>query len=140
MSFFAPTPLMIVVFSFSMRTRLALPSICSVTFYKLDAEILRDHVARGKDRDVFEHRFTAVSRTRRLHGRHLQAAAQLVDDERRQRLALDILGDDEQRVYLLAATASRRGSIGCSEESFFSWIRIYASSSSASIFSALVTK
>src|SRR4029434_13958 len=34
---------------------------------------------------------------RSLHGRRLQRATQLVDDERGQCLALDVLGDDEQR-------------------------------------------
>ena len=33
-----------------------------------------------------------------LTARHLQAAAELVDDERGKRLALDILGDDEERL------------------------------------------
>ena len=33
----------------------------------------------------------------RLDGRRLQRAAQLVDDQRRQRLAFDVFGDDQQR-------------------------------------------
>jgi hypothetical protein len=37
----------------------------------------------------------------RLDGRDLEAAAQLVDDERGQRLALDLLGDDQQRLARL---------------------------------------
>ena len=32
-----------------------------------------------------------------LTAQHLEHAAQLVDDQRRQRLALDVLGDDQQR-------------------------------------------
>ena len=36
-----------------------------------------------------------------LDRRHLQAATQLIDDQRRQRLAFDILGDDEQRLASL---------------------------------------
>ena len=64
---------------------------------ELDAEVLGDHRAGGKDRDVLEHRLAAIAEARRLDRRHLQAAAQLVDDQGRQRLALDILGDDEQR-------------------------------------------
>ena len=54
--------------------------------------------AAGQDGDVLEHRLAAVAEARRLHGRGLQRAAQLVDDERRQRFALDVLGDDEQRL------------------------------------------
>jgi hypothetical protein len=40
----------------------------------------------------------------------------------------------------LCTTASRSGNRDCRLESFFSCKRMYASSSSASIFSALVTK
>ena len=54
-------------------------------------------LAAGEDRDVLEHRLAAIAEARRLDRRDLQRAAQLVDDERRQRLALDVLGDDEQR-------------------------------------------
>src|SRR5208283_2842860 len=64
---------------------------------ELDAEILADHLAAGQDRDVLEHRLAAIAEARRLDRRDLQAAAQLVDDECRQRLALDVLGDDQQR-------------------------------------------
>ena len=54
--------------------------------------------AAGQDGDVLQHGLAAVAEARRLHGRHLQAAAQLVDHQRRQRLALDVLGDDQQRL------------------------------------------
>jgi hypothetical protein len=64
---------------------------------QLDAEVLGDHLALGQDGNVFQHRLAAVAEARRLHRRHLEAAAQLVDDQRRQRLALDVLGDDQQR-------------------------------------------
>ena len=87
---------MIVVFSLSIRTRLALPSICSGDVLELDAEVLGDHRAAGQDRDVFEHRLAAIAEARRLDRRDLEAAAQLVDDQGRQRLALDVLGDDER--------------------------------------------
>src|SRR3989454_2137214 len=38
-----------------------------------------------------------VAEAGRLDGAHLQRAAELVDHERRERLALGVLGDDEQR-------------------------------------------
>ena len=88
---------------------------------ELDAEVFRDHLAAGEDGDVFEHGLAAIAEARRLDGRDLQAAAQLVDDERGERLALDVLGDDEQRLAGLhdgledrqqrpaATTASSRG-------------------------------
>ena len=98
MSVFLPAPSMIVVFSFSMRTFLARPSICERHVLELDAEVLGDHLAAGEDGDVLEHRLAAIAEARRLDGRDLEAAAQLVDDQRRERLALDVLGDDEQRL------------------------------------------
>src|SRR5439155_1575247 len=39
----------------------------------------------------------SVAEPRRLDGTHLQRAAQLVDDQGRERLTLHVLGDDEQR-------------------------------------------
>ena len=57
--------------------------------------------AAGEDGDVLEHGLAAIAEARRLDGRDLEAAAQLVDDERGQRLALDVLGDDEQRLARL---------------------------------------
>ena len=65
--------------------------------FELDAEILGDHLAAGQHRDVFEHGLAAIAEARRLDGRDLEAAAQLVDDQRRQRFAFDVLGDDQQR-------------------------------------------
>src|SRR5207248_3255762 len=64
---------------------------------ELDAEILADDLTRCQDRDVLEHRLAAIAEARRLHGRNLEAASQLVDDECGERLALDVLGDDQQR-------------------------------------------
>ena len=51
----------------------------------------------GQDGDVLEHGLAAVAEARCLHGRHLEAAAQLVDHQGRQRLALDVLGNDQER-------------------------------------------
>src|SRR5690606_39857343 len=65
---------------------------------KLDAEVFRDHLTTGEDGDVLEHGLAAVTKARSLDGGDLQAATQLVDDERGKRLTLDILGNDEQRL------------------------------------------
>ena len=45
-----------------------------------------------------QHGLAAIAEARRLDGGDLQAAAQLVDDERGQRLAVDVFGDDQQRL------------------------------------------
>ncbi len=48
--------------------------------------------------DVLEHRLATISVARGLDGTDLEDAAELVDDERRERLAGHVLGDDEQRL------------------------------------------
>ena len=58
-------------------------------------------LAAGQDGDVLEHRLAPIAEAGRLHRRDLEPAAQLVDDQRRQRLALDVLGDDQQRLAAL---------------------------------------
>src|SRR3546814_10015039 len=58
---------------------------------------LSDDFALAQDRDVLEHRLAAIAEARRLDRGDLQTATQLVDDERGQLLALDVLGDDQQR-------------------------------------------
>ena len=68
---------------------------------ELDAEVLRDHLAAADDRDVFQHRLAPIAEARRLDRGHLEAAAQFVDDQGRQRLAFDVLGDDQQRTAAL---------------------------------------
>ena len=64
---------------------------------ELEAHLLGDHLAAREDRDVLEHALAAVAEARRLDGDGLERAAQLVDDDRRERLALDVLGHDQQR-------------------------------------------
>ena len=66
-------------------------------FSSLMTEVFGDRLAAGQGRDVLEHRLAAIAEAGRLHGRRLQRAAQLVDDERRERFTLDVFRDDEQR-------------------------------------------
>ena len=47
--------------------------------------------------DVLEHRLAALAEAGGLDGDRLERAADLVDDERGERLALDVLGDDHER-------------------------------------------
>ena len=65
---------------------------------ELDAEIFRDRLAAGQDRDVLQHRLAAIAEARSLDRCDLEAAAQLVDDERGESLAFHVLGDDQQRL------------------------------------------
>src|SRR6202166_3081440 len=47
---------------------------------ELDAEIFRDRLAAGQDRDVLQHGLAAIAEARSLDGRDLQTAAQTVDE------------------------------------------------------------
>ena len=108
---------------------------------ELAADLLGDDRATGQDGDVCEHLLAAVAEARGLDGQDVERAAQLVDHQGRQRLAVDVLGDDHQ---VLAATWSdllqQRAGCPGSAEIFLSVIRMYGSSSSASMRSGLVTK
>src|SRR4051794_38341450 len=68
---------------------------------ELEAHLLGDHLGAREDRDVLEHPLAAIAEARRLDGDGLEGAAQLVDDDRRERLALDVLRHDQQRATLL---------------------------------------
>ena len=79
------------------RDLLGLAEILELDVLELDAEVLGDGASARQDRDVLEHGLAAIAEARRLDGRDLQRAAQLVDDERRERLAVHVLRDDDER-------------------------------------------
>src|SRR5205085_8358001 len=79
-----------------------------VDVLELDTELVRHDLAPGEDGHVLEHRLAAIAETRRLYRSRLQRAAQLVDDERRKGLTLDVLGDDEQRLARLSDALEQR--------------------------------
>ena len=118
---------------------LGAPELLDGHVLEFDPQLLGDHLGAGQHSDVLQHRLAAVAEARRLDRAAPERAADVVDDQRRQGLALDVLGDDQQR---------RAGLRHCSS----SWIRSLsaeilrstssttASSSTASIFSASVTK
>ena len=62
----------------------------------------------GEDRDVLEHGLAAVAEAGRLDGADLQRAAELVDHERGQGLALDVFRDDEKGLALLGDLLEKR--------------------------------
>ena len=64
--------------------------------------------AAGQDGDVAEHRLAAVAEAGGLDRADVQDAAELVDDQGRQRLALDVLGDDQQRLARLRDLLQQR--------------------------------
>src|SRR5581483_2486131 len=68
---------------------------------ELEAQLLGDHLAAREDRDVFQHPLAAVAEARSLDSDGLEGAAELVDYDRRERLALDVLRDDQERLARL---------------------------------------
>ena len=89
---------MIVVLSLVMVTFLALPRSESFTPSSSMPRSLKIGGAAGEHRDVAQHRLAAIAVARGLHRTHLQNAAELVDDQRRQGFAFDVFGDDQQRL------------------------------------------
>src|ERR1700716_2744012 len=63
---------------------------------ELAAGLFGDDLAAGEDRDVLEHRLATVTEARRLDAEHVERAAQLVHHEGRERLAVDVLADDDE--------------------------------------------
>src|SRR5438270_3241394 len=87
---------------------LGLAEIADLHVLQLDAEIFRDGLATREDRDILQHRLATIAESRSLHGRHLQRATQLVDDQRRERFALDVFRNDEQRLAALRDLLQQR--------------------------------
>ncbi len=83
-----------------MVTRLAEPRIGLVHVLQLDAQVFGDELAGGQDGDVFHHGLAAVAEAGSLDGDDVDGAAQLVDDQGRQRFAVHVLGDDQQGLAL----------------------------------------
>src|SRR6266852_2336867 len=78
-----------------------LAQLLDLGLVELEAEVFAYDLAAGKDGHVFEHRLAAVTETWSLDGDSGEGTAQLVDDQGRARLALDVLGNDQQRLALL---------------------------------------
>ena len=94
----SPAPSTIVVVSFASDDAARAAELRELRVLELEAHLLGDDLAAGEDRDVLEHALAAVAEARGLHGDAGEGAAQLVHDERREGLALDVLGDDQQRL------------------------------------------
>jgi hypothetical protein len=82
---------------------------------QLEADLLGDDLTAGEDGDVLEHRLAAVTEAGSLDGDRLEGATDLVDDQGGQGLALDVLGDDQQRLAA-CMTFSSTGSRSLTEE------------------------
>src|SRR5208282_6089731 len=75
---------------------LALAERGDLDLLDLGAEFLGDQSAAGQNRHVLQHLLAPIAEARRLHRRDLDRCAQFVDDQRGQRLAVDVLGDYQE--------------------------------------------
>ena len=66
-----------------------------------EPDVLADDLSAGHDGEVLHVGLAVVAKARRLDGDDLEACAQLVDNESRERLALDVLSDDHEGLLLL---------------------------------------
>ena len=90
------------------RDLLRLAQVLELDRLELDPQVFGHGLAVGQDGDVFEHRLAAIAEARRLDGRDLERASELVDDERRQRFAFEVLREDEQRTARLRHLLEQR--------------------------------
>ena len=65
--------------------------------FELQPQVFADQRAGGQHGNVAEQSLAAIAKARSLDRTDVEHAAQLVDDQRRQRLAIDVLGNDQQR-------------------------------------------
>ena len=94
------------------RDLLGAAEVGELDVLELDAEVLEDRLAAGQDGDVAEHGLAAVAVAGGLDGGDLEDAAELVDDQGRQGLALDVLGDDQQRLVGPGDLLEQRDQLG----------------------------
>ena len=101
MSAFLPAPWMMVVRVLVDLDLLGLAKLAELKVFQLQAQVFADHGAAGQDRHVAEHGLAAVAKARGLDRGDVENAPQLVDDQGGQGLALDVLGDDQERLARL---------------------------------------
>ena len=79
---------------------------------QLEPDLRVDHRAAGGDGQVVHERLAAVTEERRLDRGDPDGLADRVDDQGGQRLALDVLGDDQQRLAVGEHLLQQREQVG----------------------------
>ena len=78
---------------------------------EFDAEILGDDLSARQHRNVLKHRFATIAEPGRFDRAALERAANLIDDQRGEGLALDILSHDQQRACRFRDLLQQRNQI-----------------------------
>src|SRR5215208_752450 len=73
------------------------PQLVELGILQLEAQLLGDDFSAGEDGDVLQHPLAPVAEERGPYRRHIQRAARLVDYQGRQRLAFQVIRDDQER-------------------------------------------
>src|SRR5579862_95010 len=76
---------------------LGLAKIVQRRLLERQADFVGDDRAARQDCDVLQHGLAAVAEARRLYGGNFENATNVVDDQRRERFALDVLSNDHER-------------------------------------------
>ena len=76
-----------------------------------DAEVFEDRLAASEHGDITEHGLAAVAIAGSLYSHRLDDAAEFIDHQRRQRLTLDIFGDDHKWLARLTDRLEKRHEI-----------------------------
>jgi hypothetical protein len=79
---------------------------------ELEADGLGDDLTTGEDGHVGQHRLAALAEAGCLHGHRVEGATDLVDHEGGEGLALDVLGDDQERLAGLHDLLEHRHQVG----------------------------
>src|SRR4029079_18376441 len=64
---------------------------------ELQPDLFADDLAAGEHSHVLQHRLATIAKARSLDRGRVERAADLVDDEGGESLALDVFGDDQER-------------------------------------------
>src|SRR6188768_4521600 len=75
---------------------------------ELQTDFIRNHRAAREDCDVLQHGLATIAKARGLDGSNLEDAADVVDHERRESFAFDVLADHEQGTALLRDRLEQR--------------------------------
>ena len=74
-----------------------MPELLERDVLELETELLGDHLPARERCDVLEHRFAPVAEAGGFDCSVLQHAANLIHDQRRERFALDVFRDEQDR-------------------------------------------
>ena len=75
---------------------------------KIETHFLRDHGTTSEDGNVLQHGFTAITEARRLTGGHLNDTAHVIDHQRCEGFAFNVLGNNDQRTRRLGNLLKHR--------------------------------